>query len=333
MVIAMRLSILAISFLLVTSPLWGKIVFYSKRDGNAQIYTMNSDGSHQTWLTFNEAGDGWPTWSPNGQQIAFNSNRDGNWEVYVMDADGSNQRRLTHHPALDAYPHWHPDGTRIAFRSGRDGADITSIYTMDLDGNDLRLVTQAEFIAKLRWSPDGERIAFEGVIGGNREVFVIDADGTNRWQVSKTVSRSTMRLGGWSPDGKKILYTVITKPLADGVAFEYSMVIATLHLSNREVIKFEPVVLPPSRLLAADGHGWGADGKSIIITGKIGNWDIYRFRLDTHELIQLTDSPATDFAPHEWDPRLPVPPQQGKILLYWGEIKSSLLWPVGAASP
>lgn len=54
-----------------------------------------------------------------------------------------------------------------------------------------------------------------------------------------------MRLGGWSPDGKKILYTIITKPLADGVAFEYAMIIATLHRTNHEVIKFEPMMLPP----------------------------------------------------------------------------------------
>ncbi len=322
----MRMTILVACLWLATSPLQGKIVFYSKRDGNAQLYTMNSDGSQQTQLTFNGDGDAWSTWSPNGQQIAFDSNRDGNWEVYMMDADGSNQRRLTHHPAFDGQPHWHPDGTRIAFSRGEPEKDISSIYTIGLDGNDLRLVTQAEFIAKVRWSPDGERIAFEGVLGGSREVFVIDADGTNRWQVSKTLPRSTMRLGDWSPDGKKILYTVITKPLADGVAYQYSMVIATLHRTNRSVIKFEPVILPPGLLLAADGHGWGAGGKSIIIAGKIGNWDIYRFWLADRQLIQLTDSPATDFAPHEWNPRLSVRLQQ-LLPLFWGEIKSDRLRP------
>ena len=318
----MRISIFVACLWFATSPLWGKIVFYSTRDGNAEIYTMNSAGNHQLRLTNSPTMDIWPTWSPDGQQIVFFSERNKNYDIYVIDADGSNKRRLTRHLALDGYPHWHPDGTRIAFRSGRDGEDITSIYTMDFDGNDLRLVTQAEFIAKVRWSPDGERIAFEGVLGGSREVFVIDADGTNRWQVSKTVPRSTMRLGDWSPDGKKILYTVITKPLADGVAYQYSMVIATLHRTNREVIKFEPVILPPGHLLAADGHGWGADGKSIIIAGKIGNWDIYRFRLSDGELIQLTDSPATDFAPHEWNPLLSVSPR-GLVPTRWGEIKSN----------
>ena len=96
----MRIAILVACLWLATSPLWGKIVFYSFRDGNTEIYTMDSDGTNQTRLTFNEVSDAAPAWSPNGQQIVFRSYRDGerNAEIYVMDADGKNQRRLTTPP-------------------------------------------------------------------------------------------------------------------------------------------------------------------------------------------------------------------------------------------
>ena len=316
----MRILFLVVSLWLVTSPLWGKIVFYSKRDGNLEIYRMDSDGGNPIRLTFNEAADRWPTWSPNGQQIAFHSYRDGNAEVYVMDADGSNPRNLTRHPAFDVRPQWHPDGKRIAFIRGED---IGRIYTIDLNGNNLQLVTEADFIGDLKWSPDGKRIAFEASIaqeGG--EIYVVNANGRSRWLVSKSVPRSTMRLGGWSPDGKKILYTVITAPLAHGVAHQYSMVIATLHRSKREVTDFEPVTLPPGALLAAHGMGWGTDGKSILIAVKIGIWNIYRFRFSDRQLIQLTDNLATDFGAHEWNPRLPVSPR-GQLPKHWGEVKSN----------
>ena len=318
----MRIFAFMIALWLATSPLWGKIVFYSKRDGNLEIYRMDSDGSNQIRLTFNGAADRWPTWSPNGQQIAFHSYRDGNAEVYVMDADGSNPRNITRHPAFDVRPQWHPDGKQIAFMRGEE---ISRIYTIDLEGNNLRLVTEAEFIGDLKWSPDGKRIALEASIdqeGG--EIYVVNANGTNRWLVSKPVPRSTMRLGGWSPNGEKILYTVITAPLADGVAHQYAMVIATLHRSRREVIDFEEATLPDGPLLAAHGLGWGANGKSILIAAKIGIWNIYRFWLSDRQLIQLTNSPATDFGAHEWNPRLPVSPQ-GLAPTHWGEIKSNRL--------
>ena len=320
----MRIFILVACLWLATSPLWGKIVFYSKRDGNSEIYEMDSDGSNQVRLTFNGAKDSAPVWSPNGQQIAFHSKRDGNREIYVMDADGSNQRNLTRHPAFDVSPDWHPDGDRIAFMRGED---IAYLYTIDLNGENLKLITKAEYIGSPKWSPDGKRIAFEmffdNAHGENDGgIYVADANGRNRWMVSRPGGWSFIDLGGWSPDGQQILYTEIAEP-AHGV-WEYTLVIATLHRAKREVIGFEEVKLPPSPLLSVQAYGWGVDGKSILFGGKIGIWDVYRYRLDTHELIRLTDTPFSDnTAPHEWNPRLSVPPQQGLLPQRWGEIKSA----------
>jgi Tol biopolymer transport system component len=46
------------------SPTDAKIVFTSFRDGNAEIYVMNTDGSGQTNLTRNRASDTSPSWVP-----------------------------------------------------------------------------------------------------------------------------------------------------------------------------------------------------------------------------------------------------------------------------
>ncbi len=94
------------------SPTWspdGKVIaFVSIRDGNADIYRMNADGSNQVNLTRNPATDDSPAWSPDGKYIAFRSNRDGNAEIYRMGADGSNPVNLTRSSAGDYQPVWQP---------------------------------------------------------------------------------------------------------------------------------------------------------------------------------------------------------------------------------
>ena len=320
----MRIIMLVASLWLVTSPLWGKIVFYSKRDGNTEIYTMDSDGGDQTRLTFNATSDSSPVWSPNGQQIAFHSKRDENLEIYVMDADGSNQRNLTRHPALDGYPYWSPDGNLIAFCSTQNGGknQDLNIFVMDADGSNVKQITRFEFAVSPQWSPDGKQILFEGDIDQGRQIYAIRPDGRGLWRVSQPKPNTGMLLGGWSPDGKKVVYV-------ETVGFESDKsvaVIATLHPAGRQqVVKREPLPLPRWDMTS---ETWSTDGESILFAGRNravkddNNWEIYRFRFQDGQLARLTNHPQDDLGPHEWDPRLPVSPQ-GLAPTRWGEIKSN----------
>ena len=91
------------------SPDGRRIAFYSRRDGNREIYAMNADGSGLARLTNNSAWDDrYPSWSPDGRRIAFQSDRDGNDEIYAMNADGSGVARLTNNSADDWHPSWGP---------------------------------------------------------------------------------------------------------------------------------------------------------------------------------------------------------------------------------
>ena len=316
----MRILVLVACLWFATSPLWGKIVFYSFRDGNTEVYKMNSDGSNQTRLTFNEASDSSPVWSPNGRQITFQSKRDGNWEVYVMDADGKNQRRLTRHPGIDGYPDWSPGGSYIAFDSSRGGKEPNQdidIFVMNADGSNVRQITRLGFASRPKWSPDGKRIAFEAVVDNGRQVYVVNADGTHRWQVSKPEPDAAMFVRGWSPDGKRILYTAAIGAKSNNASF----IIATLDSSGRsKVKKWERVPLPKMPISLAS---WGADGKSLLFSGASqANWDIYRYLIDSGQLIQLTFHFRKDTSPQEWNPRLSVQPQR-LLPLFWGQIKSN----------
>ena len=325
----MRIAIFVACLWLATSPLYGKIVFHSTRDGNNEIYKMKSDGSNQTRLTFNEAGDVYPVWSPDGRQIAFQSDRDGNDEIYVMDADGRNQRNLTRHPKRDTFPDWHPDGARIAFVSDREGGKkhYTNIFVVDTDGNNAQQITDLyAFASRPKWSPDGTRIAFDADFdkpgqGKPRQIYIVNADGSHRWQVSNASGRNTTILHGWAPDGQQILYT----QTVDGRFDDVFLIVATLSPNKpgwrRQVFS----KLGISLLMPVIGSAFSPDGKSILYVAKTeGHWNIYRLPRPKGNKQQLTDDIHDNFAPHEspheWNPHLPVSPRK-LAPRRWGEIK------------
>jgi TolB protein len=63
---------------------------------DAEIFLMDADGNHQLQLTYHDAKDEKPAWSPDGDWIAFVSDRDGHREIYCMQPDGSQLTRLTY---------------------------------------------------------------------------------------------------------------------------------------------------------------------------------------------------------------------------------------------
>ena len=75
------------------SPDGRKIAFRSTRNGNREIYVMNTDGSESGTSPGTRRRTP-PSWSPDGRRIAFVSDRDGRLEAHVMNADGSGQRSL-----------------------------------------------------------------------------------------------------------------------------------------------------------------------------------------------------------------------------------------------
>jgi len=88
------------------SPDGKTIVFTSYRDGNAEIYTIDTGGGNLKRLTNSPAEDEAATWNGSGNQLAFASNRDGDYEIYVMNADGSGQAALTDNTVEDRWPAW-----------------------------------------------------------------------------------------------------------------------------------------------------------------------------------------------------------------------------------
>lgn len=177
------------------SPDGRYIAFASERDGNPEIYMMNTDGTNQRRLTHFDGDDWQAAWSPDSTKIAFARGENGNWDIYVMDvSDGGIQgdaslQRLTDNDTPDSLPAWSPDGTRIVFSSQRDGN--REIYVMDVNGSNQQRLTDNDVDDYFpRWSPDGQRIVFvtATLLSGfhSTDIAIMNADGTNLRLLTKT---------------------------------------------------------------------------------------------------------------------------------------------------
>ena len=88
------------NYLPAWSPDGTKLAFTSNRDGNAEIYVMNRDGSGVQRLTNHPMIDVTPTWSPTGTQLAFTSDRTGTPQIYIVNADGTQLQQITRESVL-----------------------------------------------------------------------------------------------------------------------------------------------------------------------------------------------------------------------------------------
>lgn len=157
----------------------GRIALTLSKDGNAEIYTMNPDGSSLSRLTNNRAIDTSPAWSPDCSKIVFVSDRGGNPQLYTMNADGSAQSRLTTVGKYNANPDWGKNG-QIAF-TGRDETGNLDIFIIRDDGSDLTRITQQQGRNdQPTWSPDGRYLAFASTRDGSSRIYISTADGKSQ---------------------------------------------------------------------------------------------------------------------------------------------------------
>jgi TolB protein len=154
----------------VMSPDGSTIAVTLSKDGNSEIYTIDSSGGIKARLTNNAAIDGSPTWSPGSNQIAFVSSRSGGPQVFRMGSNGAGATRLSKQGNYNQTPDWNPGqgarGSLVAY-AGRDNSNRYDIFAVDVGSGKLTRLTQnpgRNFDPS--WSPDGRMIAFQSTVGG-----------------------------------------------------------------------------------------------------------------------------------------------------------------------
>lgn len=184
-----------------TDPAWSpdgtKIAFSSNRDGDDDIWLMDSDGTNPVNLTNSGAGrDVQPAWSRNGSSVVFV--RDG--VIHQVPAAGGTIVKRVRGTA----PSWSPVEAKIAFV--RDG----DVYVMNPDGSGVAAVTSGEQADHSDWSPDGTKIAFQSESPD---------DGSLRIKIIELATRAVGELPGsadvshpsWSPDGTALVFSNVDR--------------------------------------------------------------------------------------------------------------------------
>ena len=135
------------------SPDGRQVVFESDRSGTPQLYVMPANGGQAQRISFGQGRYGTPVWSPRGDLIAFTKQSKGRFHIGVMRTDGSEERLLTA-SFLDEGPTWSPNGRVIMFTRETQGAQgISSLYSVDITGRNLRQVPTTTGASDPAWSP------------------------------------------------------------------------------------------------------------------------------------------------------------------------------------
>jgi Tol biopolymer transport system component len=127
---------------------------------------------------------------------------------------------------------------RIVFSSlTADGSDI---WTMaPAGGSPTRLTSYTGTERAPRWSWDRKRIAFVRVRNGLPDIFIMNADGTNKHWARSTTYSSSIVAPSWSPDGSHLLVQI---------GYQGLLVLAKLDLATGNLS-----LVAPAGLLAVAG--------------------------------------------------------------------------------
>ncbi len=174
-----------------TKGMGGEIIRVSFEDGSiAKVTPEGMEGNFSNW-------------SKDGSKIVFDSGGD----IWEVPANGGTATKIADRDSVCKRPNWSPDGKKIAFDSGtlswQNG--IVDVFVKDLSsGRIVQLTEEPGVDAQPCWSPDGKWIAYMSEQSGNRDIWIMKNDGTNKTKITSNPQMDVWPR--WSPDGRKLAY-------------------------------------------------------------------------------------------------------------------------------
>ncbi len=192
----------------------GKLLGYIRYESKSNLQSIGFDINTKktvgevNWITRGNHEITNPDLSPDGEEFVVRNPKQNQEDLVIFDKNGENWRNLTNDNFLERIPSWSHNGKSIVFHSDRSGK--YQVWMIDRDGSNLRQVTFTEktgaFVGV--FSPDDTKLIFSEIDGKTQRPYILDL--TKTWseqtpQPLKVNENSYSWVGGWSPDGNKIL--------------------------------------------------------------------------------------------------------------------------------
>jgi Tol biopolymer transport system component len=238
------------------SPSGGMLAFVRHNPNGSDIFLCEPNGASPHAATFDNKSVRGITWSHDGQDLIYSSDRGRGWSLWRVQAYGGAPRELPIAGTQAYYPS--ASRSRLVYT---DSPVLSSVWRATLGVGDAANATDDRPIIRSigretspAYSPDGNRIANVSGETNYEEIFLSDADGHNRVQLTHLEGPHIGRLR-WAPDSKTLIYDASSD-----------------HGTEVFLLNATPGSKPQRVLLNANNASISRDGKRIYFQSRGQIW-------------------------------------------------------------